>query len=198
LVAFFEVIGFFGVAAFFAWLAFAPLQSEELLKGYSGTLRVKARENLYTINDYFLASFVSWSVAAIADYFVHTPRLPYTQSALLYMVIGGFSLAGGIMLFVPIWYIRLIVKGARTLGDINPPDFVTWLAAAGLAVINVAIFSTRWSNPYPYGGQGLVVSLSALSVIGSAAAAYYWNFKWRLIPLFLLANVCLIWMTLFH
>lgn len=121
MVTFFDLITFFGVASFFAWLAFAPLQSDQLSK-FKGKNRKKAGDNFAAINDYFLVSFLSCALAAICDYLFHNPAYVSYRSA-LYSGIGLSFLAGIAGLLGAILYVRLIVKGEKTWYNVNPPGF---------------------------------------------------------------------------
>ena len=119
---FFDLISFFGVAAFFAWLGYAPLRAQ-LLKEVETQKREKAKQNLDKITDYFFVSFLSFSVAAVSVYVDHHRlfiALAYDQRWIPLSLMGVSSILGLFTLFVPMIYLR-----AKNLGDINPPPFTT-------------------------------------------------------------------------
>jgi hypothetical protein len=136
LVSFFEVITFFGVAAFFAWLEFLTLlndlaaqfeRSEFVASSpYSAWLRLfnrrQARHNLIGISDFFLVSFLFYATSCVANYFYHNRfyvgNLLVTLFYHNYLVIGAellFFGAGIVTFAVPIEYVRSILRGDRRL-----------------------------------------------------------------------------------
>ncbi|MGB9022875.1 MAG: hypothetical protein WCC94_05495 [Candidatus Bathyarchaeia archaeon] len=121
MVEFFDLISFFGVAAFFAWLGYAPLRAQ-LLKEVETQKQKQAKQTLDKITDYFFVSFLSFSVAAVSVYVEHHRlfiTLAYDQRWILLFLMGSSSILGFFTLFVPIVYLR-----AKDLGDINPPPFM--------------------------------------------------------------------------
>jgi len=62
LITFFELISFFGVAALFSWLAFAPLQRDQL-QAFKHDAHKLAEDHFSTLNDHFFASFVFFSLS---------------------------------------------------------------------------------------------------------------------------------------
>jgi hypothetical protein len=119
LVEFFEVISFFGVAAFFAWLAYAPLQGQAMVNTTKD--QEKAKRNLSIITEYFLISFILFAISAISDYVSHRPQFAFGQEGLLRFNAADTFALGSLALFLPILYIRVIGRSGRDFADINPP-----------------------------------------------------------------------------
>jgi hypothetical protein len=123
LVSLFEVITFFGVSAFFAWLGLLPLLND-LLPPEDDLSLDRARENLIAISDYYLVSFMSFATAIVADYVFHNGIpffFPYFYHLpILYFVIPVVFAVGIFTLLLPVYYIRSIWKGKRTLAGMNP------------------------------------------------------------------------------
>jgi hypothetical protein len=145
LVAFVDLITFFGLASFFAWLAYAPLQ-RELLKDFEGTdFFDKARKNFYTINDYFLVSFLLYAAAIVVDYLVHTKTIaglwgnPVYGWSSLYFIIGTCFVAGLLSLAAPMWYMRAVGKGDMDLATDRLHGFGYTLLVAGSATFDFII-----------------------------------------------------------
>jgi hypothetical protein len=173
--AFVDLITFFGLAAFFAWLAYAPLQ-RDLLTDFKGEDLVRAKENFYTINDYFLVSFLFYSAAMVAEYFVHAPFTPIfgpnpiAHDPLLYFMIGVSFLGGLVTLAAPMWYMRAVGKGDMNLATAKLPDFGDTLVIAGTAtaslVISAGAFATTrmalqafWFFMWPITLLGVVLAM---------------------------------------
>jgi len=125
IIAFFDLITFFGAGALFSWLAFAPLLRDQLepFLGLPSALANTARNNFATLNDHFLVSFVFFSIAASSDYLFRNPSWPYYQNGFLRLFIGGGFFAGLVTLITPMLCLRSIVRGTKSWVDINPP---TW------------------------------------------------------------------------
>ena len=172
MVEFFDLASFFGVAAFFAWLGYAPLRVQ-LLKEVEVQKREKARENLDKITDYFLVSFLSYSVAAVSDYVYHHRifiAVAYSQRWAPIFIIGASFVLGLFTLFVPIVYLR-----NRNLGDIDLPPFmitfyVTMFTATAtvLWVIDLAIALTIL-------GEALSVLSGLMVYAGATRAIRHWR-----------------------
>lgn len=159
MVEFFDLISFFGVAAFFAWLAYVPLQSrvlEDLPASEKAKITPekveKTKRNFHRITDYFFLSFLSFCVAAVSDYVFHHRFLvsvAYAHAWVPFFVLGTTSVFGLSTLLVPMIYVRMVGRGGRGLGDIDLPPvmvtfYVTFLIAIGtvLSVIDFAISQT--------------------------------------------------------
>lgn len=141
--AFLDLITFFGLASFFAWLGYVPLQ-KDLLDKFTGTDHETARDNFYTINDYFLVSFLFYSAAIVSEYFLHTISIgidknPLYGSSLLVFIIGTCFLGGLVTLAAPIWYIRKIGKGETDLVTVTLHKFDYSLLVSGCATLDVVV-----------------------------------------------------------
>jgi hypothetical protein len=134
----FDLISVFGLASFFAWLAFAPLQSDQLEK-FKGKNRKKAGRNFAAINDYFLVSFLGYALAATCDYLSQITNVPYLGILTAVIYLGIF--AGVTGLLWAMMYVRLIVKAEKTWYSVNPPDFIETyvLFGATLALVYFAV-----------------------------------------------------------
>lgn len=175
MVEFFDLISFFGVAALFAWLAYAPLRTQRLSEGELKK-QGKAKENLDKITDYFLISFLSYSVAAVSDYVYHHRIfivLAYNQRWVPLFIIGTSFVLGLFNLFVPIIYLR-----NRNLGDIDLPPFaitfyfaVFTAAATAMWVIDLVIAMT-------FVGQVLSVLSGLMVYVGATRGIKHWR-DWR-------------------
>jgi hypothetical protein len=138
-VVFFDLVTFFGVASFFAWLTFAPLQSDQL-QTFEEEWR-RARANFSTINDYFLVSFLFYALSAGCDYLYN--KAGYANyRADLYAGIGFGFFAGITGLLWAMLYVRLIVKGEKDWDNIDPPGFLYTLFCFGITVVS-AFFEAR-------------------------------------------------------
>jgi hypothetical protein len=180
LVTFFEVITFFGVAAFFAWLEFLTLlndlasELESRLRQQERVSSPTVRSNLVAISDYFLASFVFYGTAVVADYLYHNAVRfgPYDIASfyhsiwLMFIVVVSF-VAGTIVFLRPIGYIRSILRGDRNL--LSEPFgvlgtlIVSYMIAASLG-LDWSLYVVVLRNQY-----GLVVFLlaGALTFVGA-------------------------------
>ncbi|MGA3108773.1 MAG: hypothetical protein ABSD99_04865, partial [Candidatus Bathyarchaeia archaeon] len=115
---FFDLITLIGVAAFFGWLAFAPLQADQLEKydHYNLETRAKARRNLNAVNDYFAISFMFFVISACSDYLVNSSaNFPlgnvfrisgsaypfYHHAQIMYLLVAFCFVAGIVMLAAP-------------------------------------------------------------------------------------------------
>jgi lysylphosphatidylglycerol synthetase-like protein (DUF2156 family) len=150
----FDLVSFFGLAAFFAWLGYAPLRTQ-LLKEVEPEKREKAKENLDTITDYFLIAFLSFSVAAVSDYVYHHRFFnvaTHEQWFLTICVIGASFVLGLFNLFVPITYIR-----ARNLGNISLPPFMVTFQTALLTAIATVLWIIDFSVALTFLGRSLSV-----------------------------------------
>jgi hypothetical protein len=173
MVDFFDLVSFFGLAAFFAWLGYAPLRTQ-LLKEVEPGKREKAKENLDRITDYFLIAFLSYSVAAVSDYVYHhrffnvaTPE----QRFFTMSVIGASFVLGLFNLFVPITYIR-----ARNLGNISLPPFMITFQTALLTATATVLWIIDFSIALTFLGRalsvlsGLVVYVAAMKNLSQSGA----------------------------
>jgi uncharacterized membrane protein YciS (DUF1049 family) len=132
LITFFDLISFFGVASLFAWLAFAPLQREQLDSFLLPKNLELARRNFATLNDYFFVSFVFFSIAAVFDYLYHDTTFPiYHQSSLL-AIVGMCFFAGFVTLLTPMFYLRSMLTGNITWANVDPPGWGYAVAVAAL------------------------------------------------------------------
>jgi hypothetical protein len=183
LVAFFDLVTFFGLGAFFAWLAFARLHDKELREEFPDALE-KVRRNLYTINDYFLISFMFWATGGILNFLYHTRVIgplsseynnPLYTESFTYMIMGVLFLVGLVTFAFPMTYIRAIGKGESDLSKIDPPDF--WHT---LFVFILAAFGTFWDvlgfidNPSVF-GHTLFVVTTLLTYYGASLALKHWR-----------------------
>jgi hypothetical protein len=137
MVTFFDLVTFFGVASFFAWLAYAPLQSDQLDK-FKGKNRKRAGDNFAAINDYFLVSFLGFALAATCDYLSQV----LTDASFLGLVSTASSLgifAGITGLLWAMLYVRMIVKADRTWYSIDPPGFLFTYLFFGVTVVMVYV-----------------------------------------------------------
>jgi hypothetical protein len=144
LVTFVDVVTFFGVASLFAWLTYGPLQ-RDLLEDFGGINIVRAKRNFYTVNDYFLVSFLFYSADIVGEYTLHTSRLywigfnPMYQMGFLRLVIMACFFGGLLTLCVPVWYLRSVQKGDRSLDQDLLPDFAFTLYVSSVTVIGLAL-----------------------------------------------------------
>lgn len=185
MVSFFEVITFFGVAAFFAWLEFVVLLND-LASQFDHTdpaasmrsplllslARREARRNLVGISDHFLVSFVFFATAVGANYLYHNAVWigPYFfgslfHSSLLYVIFVTLFPTGIITFCVPIWYIRGILRADRDL--VTKPLNVS--GTLGLFYFIAMMVSVDWlgytSTQFQYGTEVAVIA-GVLTIIG--------------------------------
>lgn len=178
--AFFDVITFIGVAAFFAWLELLPFLHDLIPRyGQSYDSFRNAKQNLVTLTDLFLASFLFNLTAVIADYFYHNSiwigRYHLTSvlhAPVLQAIIVGFVIAGLGTLLYPVRPIRSIVTGDRTLeacslklfeSDITKVLFTGYGLVLMFIVVWIGYIIIQYSN-------GLIVAVIAeiLMVVGTA------------------------------
>lgn len=141
-----DLITFFGVASFFAWLTYGPLQ-RDLLEEYAEDEDEykRAKRNFYTANDYFLISFLFYSASIIGEYLLQNAQLfiigtnPTYNDAFLRLFIAIFFLGGLVTLVAPIWYLRSIQTGYRALAESLLPDFQYTLYVSGVTLIGIAL-----------------------------------------------------------
>jgi hypothetical protein len=149
LVAFLDVITFFGLASFFAWLTYAPLQ-RDVLDDFKQDEEhyVKARKNFYRINDHFLISLLFYSAAVISEYVLHGgfQGNVFYASAPLRFFVGVCFLAGLVTLSLPVWYMRSIGTGHVDLVTIRIHSFSYTLAVLGFASIDLVINSSSFTE----------------------------------------------------
>jgi hypothetical protein len=168
LVTFIEVISFFGVSSFFAWLAFVALQNEQLerYKNAPEDLK-KARTRLFTIYDFFLISFTCFVISFVADYLVHMENMAVViyfdtyHAWQVYGIVGAFFILGLLTLALPISYIRSISSGKSDPVTVDPPSFITTFSCFLLAVMN------------------LVTALAEYGMIGYWDDSFWWG-VWRI------------------
>lgn len=183
--AFVDLITFFGLAAFFAWLAYAPLQ-RDLLEDFEEKKETydKARDNFYTINDYFLVSFLFYSTAMIAEYLVHTAfipmfgRNPIQDYPPLYLVIGISFLGGLVTLAAPMWYMRAVGKGDMNLATAKLPDFGDTLGFSGGATLSIVISAASFVTASMV-RRVFWFSMVILALLGVVLAMKYYHSKIR-------------------
>jgi len=175
--SFFELISFFGVAAFFAWLGFTPLQGQQMIDAVTRN-RFKAKENLNRINDYFLVSFLFYSIAAVADYVIHFEQVSLSVKVPLYLLVGVFFFFGIVLLGAPIWFIRRIgMSPSDYLVDIDPPPlgqtlYSSFLAACSTLAALLGVYTVK--NVFL---QIELVSFLVLSYLGTMWSMQYWRLK---------------------
>lgn len=151
MVEIFDLISLFAFGSFFAWLGYAPLQAQKLKEESDPE---KAKDNLSTITDYFLISFLFFSVAAIADYLFHHPAAVIGQALIQPFVSLTAEIAfvyGFLTLIVPMLYLRTIgrtKKGRpeakrKGFADLNPSPFGNTVFATVFGAVN---WITWWAQ----------------------------------------------------
>jgi Kef-type K+ transport system membrane component KefB len=172
---FFELISFFGVAAFFAWLGYAPLQGQRIL-GLKTKKPEEVKKNLYKITDYFFISFLFFSIGLVCEYALHYPPLAvFDETSVLRPAAGTCFLFGLFMLFVPMVYIRTIGRGDKDFGEVNLPPFsfalvVTYFAAGAALCCSVQFVATHtvWGK--------ILFSVSEIaSIAGAVRMMQHWG-----------------------
>ena len=149
-VTFIDLITFFGVASFFAWLTYGPLQRDLLGKYENSESRVfeRARRNFYTVNDYFLVSFGFYSADIVGEYILQRPELyligpnPLYNNALLRFVIAICFGGGFVTLVAPVWYLRSVQTGNRVLSGGLLPSLSFMLYVSGVTVMGLLFSRT--------------------------------------------------------
>jgi hypothetical protein len=200
MVTFFDLVSLFGVAAFFAWLGFAPLQSQ-MLRSVKPEKKEKARTNLYKIGDYFLVSFIFYSISAVSDYAFHhvsiIPTITSDQRFDLLFLVGISFLFGVLMLFVPIAYVRRIGPDGERLGDIDPPPFYRTLLVTSLAEANTVMWIVEFVLAKTIWGKILFTSSGLASYIMGVWMIKYWHVKYWQFMLEYLVLTNSAWLMLF-
>jgi hypothetical protein len=191
-VPFFDLITFFGVASFFAWLGFAPLQSDQLSR-FKGINRTIAGRKFSLLNDYFLLSFLSFAISALSDYLFHIPTF-HSGEVLLLVGMGFF--AGLVWLLTPMWYVRSVVSGVKTWATVNPPDYIytmlicswtsleldlsfpriivgvaswenlIWFSAGAGTIAGLVLLMKHWNAPRGKGAFGFLLTLPPILLTG--------------------------------
>ena len=184
MVQFFDLITFFGVASFFAWLAFARLSDGDISRLVWWKQQI-GRDNLCIINDYFLVSFVFWCITAVADYAYHCPKLPIANTTILnhnlvlLVLVGIFSLFGLFTIVHPMIYIRQIGKGANDISTIKPAPvadaIATWFLSSICAL--ALVFMAAYGDP---SAKTVEVLSSVLLAYGTYLSLVYWKEEDRL------------------
>jgi hypothetical protein len=176
-----DLVTFFGVASFFAWLTYGPLQ-RDLLEEYLGDEDAysRARRNFYTANDYFLISFLFYSADIIGEYLLQNRQLfvigtnPLFNDALLRFSIAILFLGGIITLVAPIWYLRSVQTGYRVLAGKLLPDFrytlyVSFVTIVGLAStfsgVGILVAHSQWWLALILGMTGSVAPLAGMTLL---------------------------------
>lgn len=185
LVAFFDLITFFGLASFFAWLAYVPLQKDVLDEFRGKKDFFDARDNFYTINDYFLVSFLFYSAAIVFDYLIgsipllvgksYGPDLVLALVDLLRLLAGACFCAGVVTLALPMYYMRRVGKGDMNLATSRLHGFDYALAVFGIATFDVVIAVSS-----------MIALAPALSIYYSSwlPPAFQWLLFWGILSAF--------------
>jgi hypothetical protein len=182
--AFVDLITFFGLASFFAWLAYAPLQ-KDLLDDFEELGFMEARENFYTINDYFLVSFLFYSAAMVAEYLIHAPSIPMlgpnpiAHDPLLYFVIIVSFLGGLVTLATPMWYMRAVGKGNMNLATAKLPDFRDTLLIAGFATASLVVSAASFAETSIMALQAFWLLMGVVTLVGIVLAMKFFHSQIR-------------------
>lgn len=176
------------MSAFFAWLGFTPLQSENLLEGLEGGFLRRGRRNLYVVNNYFLVSFVFYASAAIGDYLVNSQTdywlglvNPYRHFWLLYIIVGLCFLIGVVTLVAPILYMNPILKGDKTVDSINPAGAGYALGMCASVLINLVITLGSIMITSHLVVKVFVAVMGCVSVLSGFMLMKYWaSPRWKL------------------
>jgi hypothetical protein len=184
LVVFFDLVTFFGLGAFFAWLAFARLYDKELREEFPDAVE-KVRRNLYTINDYFLISFMFWATGGILDYLYHLRIIgplsgnwwynPLYNDSFTYLIMGVLFLVGLVTLALPMTYIRAIGKGKNDLSKIDPPDFPHTLGVFICTSFGTFFGVLGMMNYPPLIGRIVYAVATLLTYCGASLALKHWR-----------------------
>jgi len=128
---------FFGFAAIFDWLTFARLNDEEIkkIKGRNPQDReerqARARINLYALGNYFLISFLFYSIALIGDYLYwhtsHPLAVILTKNAMFSVTLASFFIAT-VILPVPLAILANLPRLGKDLSDLRLAPFDITLA----------------------------------------------------------------------
>ena len=175
---FFDLVAFFGIAAFFAWLGYAPLQSQRIT-GIAQEKRENARQNLSKITDYFLVSFLFYSITAMCDYMMHSTVF-IGQRPYIFLAVGTSFLFGLLTLFVPMIYIRTIGRGGKDWGDINPPSFDHTVAVTFFAAVSIFLCAALFIQSQTNWGKILYASSAVCCCVAAILEMKYWYVKgWK-------------------
>lgn len=209
MVAFFEVITFVGVAAFFGWLEFVPLLNDlaqqswhsataKVRSPYSAMfIRRKVKENLVRISDLFLSSFLFNLTAVIVDYFYHNTVWIFSyhliillHAPVLYIIIVSFIGAGLMTLLLSILPIRSILRGDRNL--LMHTRNISQILFTGHAI--VLMFALDWianmiASDFPYGSIVVVIA-GLLTVLGAVM-----RLKKRRVGIVIMVAPIWVWVT---
>ncbi len=146
LVEIFNLIEFLGVASLFGWFTFARLNYEEMDK-IGAKKRETARRNLVAVSNYFLISFLFYSLAGIGDYLYHHGNHPYAQffpADVLFRFTLEFFVIGTLVLVAPFVLVGSITRFGRDLGDIHPAPFDYTLS---LFMVTAVTSLVAWTTP---------------------------------------------------
>jgi hypothetical protein len=180
-VVFFDLLSFFGVVAFFAWLGYAPLQAQLLRrKSQKQEKEIQddtAQHTLDMITDYFLVSFLSFSAGALTDYVYHHRvfiALAYDYRFAAMLVMGASFVLGMFTLLVPMIYLR-----ARNLEDITLPPFFITFCVAFMAASATVIWVLDFALSKTIVGMALSLLSGILLYVGAVQLLRRQRPKWK-------------------
>ncbi len=142
----FDLISLLAIASFFAWLGYAPLQSGRMKKESK-----KAKENLLKITDFFMISFLSFTVAGVADYLRKHPSFVFSNAqilAALPFILEATFVYGLLMLIVPMLSLRRIGRKRKSFkkpvgfADLNPSDLRYMFLIPVLTGVNLLLWES--------------------------------------------------------
>lgn len=174
MVEIFNLIEFFGVAALFGWFSFARLNEEEIEKFKPAKRKKIARANLHAVTNYFLLSFLFYSIAGITDYLYHHTSNPYAEiitKDLFFRATLECFVIGTIILVAPFAIVRNIGKFGPDIGSLRLPPFNTTIAFVLVSALSSII---TLSFPTQGTAKDLVLLFAAFPFIGLYVALRYW------------------------